>query len=94
MATIINDYDFVLEEHWSDRHSEMVDECAELEDSKKCESGLELLRWTHNDAPTIVRPISEGWNAAYYVRGSYQVLAVDLRVGWHPNFRKLLSLDE
>lgn len=91
LAAKINDYDLVLQEHWSDRHSQMVEDCAELEDGKKCTSGLQLLRWTHNDAPTTVRPIAEGWGAAYYVRGSYQVLAINLRVGWHPDFDKLLG---
>jgi hypothetical protein len=94
MALRINDYDLVLEEHWSDRHCQMAEECAELEDQEKCASGLKVLRWTHNEAPTMVRPIAEGWNAAYYVRGSYQVLAIDLKVGWHPDYEKLLKDDE
>jgi hypothetical protein len=94
MATRITEYDHVLREHWSDRHADMVESCATLEDEKKCELGLELLRWTHYDAPTTVRPIAEGWGAAYYVRGSYQVLAINLKVGWHPDYQKLLGDDE
>jgi hypothetical protein len=94
MAATINDYDLVLEEHWSDRHTQMVDECAGQESKKKCESGLKLLRWTHEDAPVAVRPIAEAWTAAYYVRGSYQVLAINLKVGWHPDFADLLKGDE
>jgi hypothetical protein len=94
MATKIIEYDHVLHEHWSDRHAEIVDECAALEDDEKCASGLKLLRWTHNEAPTTVRPIAEGWGAAYYVRGSYQVLAINLKVGWHPEYEKLLGGDE
>ena len=39
----------------------------------------------------MVRPIAHGWNAAYYVRGSYQVLAIDLKVGWHADYAKLLG---
>jgi hypothetical protein len=75
MATRITDYDQVLREHWSDRHAEMADACAALKDDEKCALGLKLLRWTHYDAPTTVRPIAEGWGAAYYVRGSYQSLS-------------------
>jgi hypothetical protein len=41
-----------------------------------------------------VRPIFEGWSAPYYVRGSYQVLAINRRVGWHPNFAALLGDEE
>jgi hypothetical protein len=91
MAPIINDYDTILEEHWSDRHSQMAEGCAGLEENEKCSSGLKILRWTHEEAPQVVRPIAEGWNAAYYVRGSYQVLAIDLQVGWHPEYKKLLA---
>jgi hypothetical protein len=90
MAATINEYDLLLEEHWSDRHGQMVEECAELDHKEKCQSGLKILRWTHEDAPGAVRPIAQGWNAAYYVRGSYQVLAIDLKVGWHADYTKLL----
>jgi hypothetical protein len=91
MASIINQYDSILEEHWSDRHNQMAEGCAELEHSEKCKSGLKILRWTHEEAPNVVRPIAEGWNAAYYIRGSYQVLAINLTVGWHPEYKKLLE---
>lgn len=91
MAAKINDYDLVLREHWSDRHTQMVEDCAELDDGQRCGSGLKLLRWTHNEAPTTVRPIAEGWGAAYYVRGTYQVLAINLKVGWHPDYVTLLG---
>jgi hypothetical protein len=69
----------------------MAEGCAELEYKEKCKSGLKILRWTHEEAPNVVRPIAEGWNAAYYVRGSYQVLAINLTVGWHPEYKKLLG---
>ncbi|MCW8087671.1 ABC-three component system protein [Sabulicella glaciei] len=91
MASKISAYDAVLREHWSDRHAELVDECASLEDEGKCASGLKLLRWTHHEAPSTVRPIAEGWGAAYYVRGTYQVLAINLKVGWHPDYETLLG---
>ena len=90
-ASTINDYDSILREHWSDRHTQLIEDCAELEDGGKCASGLQLLRWTHSDAPTTVRPIVGGWNAAYYVRGSYQVLAINLEVGWHPDYKRVLG---
>ena len=93
MAATINDYDLVLEEHWSDRHTQMAEECDDQEETK-CLSGLKLLRWTHESAPTVVRPIAVGWAAPYYVRGSYQVLAINLKVGWHPDFASLLKDDE
>ena len=91
MGAIINEYDSILEEHWSDRHKQMAEGCVELGHKEKCASGLKILRWTHEEAPNVVRPIAEGWNAAYYVRGSYQVLAISLQVGWHPEYKKLLE---
>lgn len=91
LASMINDYDTILTEHWSDRHSQMVEDCDALEDDGKCKSGLDLLRWSHNDAPMAVRPIQEGFGAAYYIRGSYQVLAIDLQVGWHPDYKDRLK---
>jgi len=91
MKTKITAYDHVLREHWSDRYDEMAEACSGLEDEGKCASGLDLLRWTHNEAPKIVQPIAVGWVAPYYVRGSYQVLAINLKVGWHPDYQTMLG---
>jgi len=93
MASIIGEYDGVLKEYWSDRHTQMSEDCTELENKEKCASGLKILRWTHDEAPSIVRPLAEGWNAAYYIRGSYQILAINLQVGWHPEYKLLLGED-
>ncbi|MEY9463916.1 hypothetical protein ABH973_004329 [Bradyrhizobium ottawaense] len=92
MASTITEYDLILTEHWSDRHMQMCEECSKQDDSKRKE-GLKLLRWTHDEAPLSVRPIAAGWTAPYYVRGSYQVLAINLTVGWHPDFTDLLKGD-
>jgi hypothetical protein len=43
MKAKLTAYDHVLREHWSDRHEEMCEACAALEDDGKCASGLELL---------------------------------------------------
>jgi hypothetical protein len=94
MAVTIHEHDCVLKEQWSDRHCKIVEDGAQREEKEKCASGLKILRWTHEEAPNVVRPIAEGWNAAYYVRGSYQVLAIDLKVGWHPDYEKILGSNE
>jgi hypothetical protein len=91
MAVTINEYDIVLKEQWSDRHGLMTEECADLDQAGKCEAGLKILRWTHIEAPGVVRPISQGWNADYYIRGSYQILAINLEVGWHAEYTTLLG---
>lgn len=94
MKAKITAYDHVLHEHWLDRHDEMVEACVELDTDGKRAFGLDLLRWTHNEAPKTVQPIAVGWGAPYYVRGSYQVLAINLKVGWHPNYRTMLGAGE
>lgn len=94
MATVIGEYDRVLQEHWSDRHGQMVEDCDGVEDSHKCAAGLTILRWSHEVAPSVVRPIAEGWNVPYYVRGSYQILAINLTVGWHADYFVLLGGNE
>ena len=91
MAVEINDYDLVLIENWSDKHTEIVEDYEETTEDKKQEAGLELLRWSHNIAPNVIRPITQTWNAPYYVRGSYQVLAINLKVGWHPEYKERLE---
>jgi len=85
-ATKIGAYDKILVESWSDRHSTIKEECQAKDPPSKEQAGLGLLRWSHNDAPTSIRPIDTGWNAPYYVRGSLQILAVNLKVGWHPDY--------
>lgn len=91
MAVRIDKYDRILEEAWSDKHVRMVEDCEGLDDDQKCRSGLQLLRWTHNGAHKEVQPFANNWTAPYYIRGSYQVLAIDLKVGWHPEFEDILG---
>jgi hypothetical protein len=35
------------------------------------------------------RPIREGWVYNYLAWGSYHILADDIHIGWHPDFRRL-----
>jgi len=93
MATMIGEYDLLLEQEWADRHFQMTETCSGLVEAARAKAGLEILRWSHEQAPNMTRPITKGWDAAYYVRGSYQVLAIDLRVGWHADFVTLLGSD-
>ncbi|MBE8717109.1 hypothetical protein C4F51_07890 [Cellvibrio sp. KB43] len=91
MRSTIASYDSVLTERWSDRHTQMVEDCADVEQAQVEARGLELLRWTHELAPNQVEPIAHGWSAHYYIQGTYQVLAIDLHVGWHADYLKLLK---
>ncbi|WP_355505455.1 ABC-three component system protein [Xanthomonas cannabis] len=93
MATTINRHDDHLHEEWSNRHGQMIENCQSSDESEKCKKGLALLHWTHDDAPGSVESIAANWSAVFYVRGSYQVLAVDRKVGWHPDYLKRLEED-
>ncbi|NDZ12697.1 hypothetical protein C7T35_10075 [Variovorax sp. WS11] len=91
MAVRIDLYDKVLQEAWRDRHERMVEDCEGCDDANKRKSGHQLLRWSYEVAHTEVRPFANNWSASYYVRGTYQVLAIELQVGWHPQFKDLLG---
>lgn len=91
MAARITLYDLLLVEAWTDKHGLMVEQTEAATDSQKQSAGLEIFRWSFNDAKMQISPFAKNWSADYYVRGSYQFLAVDLRVGWHPDFEALLG---
>ena len=90
MATRISIYDLLLVEAWEDKHALMTEQTEIATDAQKRSAGLEIFRWSFNDAKAQIAPFANNWSADYYVRGCYQFLAVDLKVGWHPDFRALL----
>lgn len=91
ISTALQEYDNKLIEHWDDRYSPMRDDCADLSDEEQRQRGRELLDWAHKDAPHEVERFRENWTYHFLVQGTYQQLAEELRVGWHPRFRELLS---
>lgn len=91
MAERIDRYDKLLQETWSDKHERMVEDCEGYDDVQKRMSGHQLLRWSSDCAHKEVRAFAANWNGGYYVCGTYQVLAIDLQVGWHPQFKELLG---
>lgn len=91
MAVRINLYDKLLVETWGDKHRVMVETHATATEDTKRSSGLEIFRWSCSQAHTQMPPFAHNWNTTYYVRGSYQVLAVEQEVGWHPDYIVLLA---
>lgn len=91
MAVRIDGYDQLLVEAWGDKHGVMVETHANATEDAKRASGLEIFRWSFSQAPAQIPPFAHNWNTSYYVRGSYQVLAVEQEVGWHPDYRVLLA---
>lgn len=92
MAGRITLYDLLLVETWKDKHALMIEQTETATDAQKRSAGLEIFRWSFNDAKAQISPFAKNWSADYYVRGCYQFLAVELRVGWHPNFEALLRV--
>ncbi|MFG6433564.1 ABC-three component system protein [Roseateles sp. LYH14W] len=91
MSGRIHRYDEYLVQEWGDRHEPMVEVHQSAPEGKKRAAGLEIFRWSFSQAHQEVDPFAKNWNASYYVRGSYQVLAVEKSVGWHPDFVTLLK---
>lgn len=91
MAVRIRRYDQLLIEAWGDKHCVMVETNAKATEKAKRASGLEIFRWSYSHAHAQIPPFAHNWNTTYYVRGSYQVLAVEQEVGWHPDYRELLA---
>lgn len=91
MAGRITLYDQRLAEAWRDKHALMVEQTETSTEAQKRSAGLDIFRWSFNDAMAQISPFAKNWSADYYVRGSYQFMSVDLRVGWHPDFEVLLK---
>ncbi len=91
LAAALDTFDQRLIERWADRHGPMRDDYAAESDDAKRMKGVELLDWSHLNAPNEVPPVRPRWSEAFLVQGSYQQLADELKVGWHPQFRELFQ---
>jgi hypothetical protein len=91
MAGRVHRYDEYLVQEWRDRHEPMAEQHQATPESEKRAAGLEVFRWSFSQAHQEVDPFAKNWSASYYVRGSYQVLAVEQSVGWHPDYVSLLK---
>jgi hypothetical protein len=91
MASRLNDLDQKLIDAWNDRHGPMCDDTAACSEEEKQRHGCTLLDWSHNDAPQWPITIGRGPVPAYVTQGTYQDLANQLLVGWHPEYKARLS---
>ncbi len=91
MAKALDDYDAILQEAWQDRFGPMTDDCKKLAAEQRIAHGVKLLDWSHLDAPKDVRPIRNKWIGDYLVQGSFQQLADQGKVGWHPDYEALFK---
>ncbi len=91
IAATLDDFDQQLVEEWKDLHAPICDDFKGESEDVLCTEERMLLDWSHKDAPHQISPIADNWSQPFLVRGSYQELANEMKVGWHPDFEKHLS---
>ncbi|WP_339186491.1 ABC-three component system protein [Paenibacillus sp. FSL R5-0490] len=90
-ALELEKYDRKLQEIWADQHEPMRDDM-DGESEERCEKeGLSLLEWVNRDSHLHVNPIRSEWKQHFLIQGSFQQLAEEMRVGWHPFFKEKLT---
>ncbi|MER9357252.1 hypothetical protein NKI61_28880 [Mesorhizobium sp. M0514] len=87
----ISKYDDRLTEEWSYMHADMCEKCDGKSDDEKKTRGRELLNWSFFEAPNKIEYLTPTVTSPSYVRGTYHVLSIDGRVGWHPDYVALLG---
>ncbi|MFE2470261.1 ABC-three component system protein [Streptomyces mirabilis] len=89
----IGEYERKLVEEWQSRFAEMAEDLGTeaTEQEKKREAKL-IYRWVDREARFQIRA---GCDEVFVAKGSYHMLADELRVGWHPDFSaRLMALLE
>lgn len=87
----ISKYDNRLAEEWSYKHADMCEECGGQSEEVKKAKGHELLSWSFYEAPNKLEVLAPNVTAPSYVRGTYHILSIGGRVGWHPDYFALLD---
>lgn len=76
---------------WTDYFHTMKFDLESEEEKVLSDNGRLLLDWSHRNAYQEISPVRESWRQPYLIQGSYQQLAEDLKVGWHPQFNERLN---
>ncbi|MCM0626616.1 hypothetical protein M5J14_19140 [Lysinibacillus sp. OL1_EC] len=90
----LNKYDNHLVQLWEDSFLPMKDDLEGCEEEKRIRIGRDLLDWSHKTAPYEVVSIKSNWKQSYLVQGTYQQLADELKVGWHPDYEMKIKKEE
>lgn len=88
------EYDERLVLEWTYQHETACENCKTRNEEDMVTNGLSVLRWTLEEAAQEVGNIESTVTSPFYVRGSYQVLSIEGRVGWHPEYRTRLGFKE
>lgn len=78
-------YDDILIEEWAIRFDQARDSLpVDPTSDDQIASGKEVFKWVEAEAHIPIRPSCQD---CFITRGSYQMLANLLRVGWHPDYK-------
>ncbi len=85
-----------LEMEWNEFYQMMLDDLEDdASESELSKSGRNLYNWSQNTAPDkqslFIKP---RFQSAYFTRGSYQMLADQVRIGWHRDYEDLFDEPE
>jgi hypothetical protein len=86
-------YERRLVDEWETRFDIMSDELGEqAAEEDKLREAKSIYRWVEQEARFAIRP---GCDEPFVTKGSYHMLADEMRVGWHPDFvARLMALLE
>ncbi|MFF5036182.1 ABC-three component system protein [Nocardia salmonicida] len=85
----IRDYERRLVQEWESRFAEMREELGEEATEQEMKRHAKLIyRWVDLEARMRIRP---GCEEVFVTKGSYQMLADEEQVGWHPDFSARLA---
>jgi hypothetical protein len=87
----LEDYDNQLVTEWSYEFEEIEEKYCKPTSLEKEKEGRILLDWSHKKAHHQVKAISLNYMNPDLIRGSYQMLSAQKRVGWHCDFKKLVK---
>lgn len=83
-------YEKLLQDYWNNIFSIVKDECEGLSDAELEKIGKDFYKKHYVDTVPPYK-IRDKFQPQYLTRGSCHMLADDKRIGWHPNFKKLLE---
>lgn len=86
IAIRLNEFDQKLIDTWRDYHDPMRDDTLHCEESEKQLRGCKLLDWSHHEAPLWPVAIGSAPAPTYVTQGTYQDLADQKVIGWHPDY--------
>lgn len=85
----LEEYDDTLTEEWAILFDQIQDDIADpANEEELIFSGKKVFKWVEHKADI---PIRKFCTDSFITRGSYQILANQLKVGWHPQFKDRLS---